>query len=219
MKSICLLSRLPGTSPEAFRDYYENNHSRLGSRYFPFAKYVRNHVISASPAVDFDVITEFFFDPDLDVAGVHSGRVREILDADERRFMEQRLIRPAGAEESLLAGPPRDVEAPGRLRQILLLNPIAGAGGNFVDSVTAWGKQLADHQQVLRVTLDSASAQPPGGANAFPYEALLSLWLEDGRPVQPGEPPAGVELTVNLLTEVCESPPELLRELYQPDAG
>ncbi|MCR9185899.1 MAG: EthD domain-containing protein [Halieaceae bacterium] len=219
MKSICLLSRLSGTSPEAFRDYYENNHSRLGSRYFPFAKYVRNHVLSASPAVDFDVITEFFFAPDLDVAGVHSGRVREILDADERRFMEQRLIRPAGAEEVLLAGPPRDVEAPGRLRQMLLLKPITGAGGTFADSVAAWGRQLADHEQVLRVTMDSASAQAPGGGNAFPYEALLSVWLKDDNTVQPGEPPAGIELSGILLTEVCESPPDLLRELYQPETG
>jgi len=219
MKSVCLLSRLPGTTPEAFRDYYENNHSRLGSRYFPFVKYVRNHVVSASPAVNFDVITEFFFAPDLDVAGVHSGRVREILDADERRFMDQRLIRPAGAEETLVTGAPRGVEAPGRLRLMLLLNPITGAGGDFAASVAAWGQQLAADGSVLRVTLDQTMSPLPGGDNAFPYQALLSLWLESEEPPTPGAPPAGIELASTLLTEVCESPPELLRELYQPDAG
>ncbi|MDP4918131.1 MAG: EthD domain-containing protein, partial [Haliea sp.] len=97
MKSVCLISRRSGSTPEAFRDYYENHHSRLGSRYFPFTKYVRNYLVSASPSVDFDVITEFFFDPNVNVAGVHSGRVREILDEDERNFMEQQLIRPAAS--------------------------------------------------------------------------------------------------------------------------
>ena len=44
MKSVCLLTRRAGTTREAFRDYYETQHCRLGMKYFPFAKYLRNHV-------------------------------------------------------------------------------------------------------------------------------------------------------------------------------
>jgi hypothetical protein len=102
---------------------------------------------------------------------------------------------------------------------MLLLNPIAGAGGDFTAGVAAWGQQLATDGSVLRVTLDQTMSQLPGGDNAFPDQALLSLWLDSDEFPTPGTPPAGIEMASTLLTEVCESPPELLRELYQPDAG
>src|SRR5512139_3816481 len=119
MKSVCLLTRRPGTTREAFRDYYETQHSRLGMKYFPFAKYLRNHVLESSREIDFDCVSEFYFDAGRSGGDLMATPVGEILRADERKFMDQSLIRPAGAEESILAGPPREEAAPGTRRQLL----------------------------------------------------------------------------------------------------
>lgn len=219
MKSVCLLTHRPGSTREAFRDYYENNHSRLGSRYFPFRKYVRNHLLSSVGEVDFDVLTEFFFDDGVDVAKVHSGRVREILDADEKRFMDQRLIRPAGAAEVLLAGSARDVSPAGTRRQMLMLCHTGDAAG-FGDAVNAWGRQLAAAEARLqRVSVDYTQAYAARDEGGFPFDAVLSLWLPaSGGAVQELSPPAAIALQADVLTEVCESTPELLRALYAPDS-
>lgn len=219
MKSVCLLSHRPGSNRQTFRDYYETSHSRLGSRYFPFSKYVRNHVLSSATELDFDVITEFFFDDGVDIAGVHSGRVREVLDEDERLFMDQSLIRPAGAEEILLSGGPRDIASAGTRRQMLMLGN-RGDASTFRDAVNTWGEELtATHEGLLRVTVDYAQSFAPDGEGGFPYDAVLSLWLPaNGSALSGLSPPAPVELRADVLTEVCESTPELLRELYAPDS-
>ncbi|MFU8765219.1 MAG: EthD domain-containing protein, partial [Haliea sp.] len=175
MKSVCLLSRRPGSTRDAFRDYYENSHSRLGSRYFPFSKYVRNHVLSSAGEVDFDVLTEFFLEDGVDVGAVHSGRVREILDADERQFMDQRLIRPASARELLLAGSARDVATAGTRRQVLMLIQ-SGDAADFHEAVKSWGKQLAEEGDLSRVSVDYTQAHAPAGEVRFPFDAVLSLW-------------------------------------------
>ncbi len=218
MKSVCLLSHRPGSSRETFRDYYENSHSRLGSRYFPFRKYVRNHVLSSVGEVDFDVLTEFYFDDDVDIAGVHSGRIREILDEDERRFMDQSMIRSAGAEELLLAGSARNIAPAGTRRQMLMLQHTGDSAG-FRDAANSWGKQLAADHGLPRVTVDYTRSQVTSGQGAFPFAAVLSLWLPPQGKV-PGElsAPAGIALQAAVLTDVCESTPELLRELYDPGA-
>lgn len=219
MKSVCLLTRKPGTTREAFRDYYETRHALLGSRYFPFAKYVRNHLLASSTPVDFDVITEFFFDDGVNVADLHSGRVREILDQDEREFMDQRLIRPAGAEELLLAGPPRDIAPAGRRRQMLLLNSDSDETV-FRAAVAGWGEAMASDHHLPRVSVDYTSPQFPDGEQRFPWQAILSLWLDDtGESVSELEAPPGVTLSVSLVAEVCESRPEQLKSLYQPSAA
>lgn len=219
MKSICLLSRKPGTTREAFREYYENNHAPLGSRYFPFTKYVRNHLLASTEPLDFDVITEFFFDGSTDIGGVHSGRVREILDADERKFMDQRLIRPASAEEAVLVGPPRDITPGGRRRQILLLDRQCEDTA-FRAAVAGWGQALAGNHSLARVSIDYTVPHIPEGEQCFPWAAMLSLWLDDASETATRlEPPQGVALAVDLLAEVCESPPETLASLYTPDAA
>lgn len=217
MKSVCLLSRLPGSTRDAFRNYYENHHSRLGSRYFPFSKYVRNHVLSSSGELDFDVLTEFFFEDGVDVGAVHSGRVREILDADERQFMDQRLIRPASAQELLLAGSARDVAPEGTRRQLLMLNQ-SGDAADFREAVNSWGNQLATLAGGLpRVSVDYTQGHAANGDGPFPFDAVLSLWLPaSGEALSGLSPPAAVHVQADVLTEVCESTPELLRELYDP---
>lgn len=221
MKSVCLLTRRDGTTREAFRDYYETSHSRLGSRHFPFAKYLRNHLVEASQPVDFDVVSEFYFDDDAAIGGLMDGPVGEILRADERKFMEQSLIRSAAVEERVLAGPPRDVAAPGTRRRMFLLSAPGRPDERFHAAVCAWGESLAGSPGVMRVSADLVNPDIPMSPTPFPYDAVLSLWLDgsekDG--VAAPEPPAGVSLEVALLADVCESPPELLAELYQSQAS
>lgn len=68
-KLLLFLKRKPGMSLEAFRDYYENVHSKLGETFSEgIARYMRRYV---EPPVDpvsgevkeleFDVITEIWF--------------------------------------------------------------------------------------------------------------------------------------------------------------
>jgi hypothetical protein len=218
MKSLCLLTRRPGTTRAAFRDYYETRHCKLGMKYFPFAKYLRNHVVESSRDIDFDCVSEFYFEegrPGIDIMGTPTG---EILRADEREFMDQSLIRPAVSEESILAGPPRDVARPGSRRQLLMLGPAAGTGGEaFVAAAREWGLALGRQSGVMRVSLDRTTPFV-AGAGGFPWQAVLSLWLEAGAAPVPtgGPPPAALALDVALLADVCESTREELATLYDP---
>ena len=220
MKSLCLLTRRAGTTREAFRDYYETQHCRLGMKYFPFAKYLRNHVVAASVDIDFDCVSEFYFDAGRGGADLMATSVGDILRADERKFMDQGLIRPAVAEESILAGPPRDVAAPGTQRQLLMLDPADGAAdADFFAALRDWGLALGAAPGMLRVSLDRATPFAPG-AGGFPWRAMLSLWLAPGAtPVPILAPPAMLALGVALLVDACESPPELIRALYAPESN
>jgi hypothetical protein len=217
MKSVCLLTRRAGTTREAFRDYYETQHCRLGMKYFPFAKYLRNHVLAASADIDFDCVSEFYFDPERGGGDLMATPVGDILRADERKFMDQGLIRPAVAEESILAGPPRDVAAPGTQRQLLMLDPAVGTTDEgFAAALRDWGLALGAAPGVMRVSLDRTTAFAPGAAG-FPWRAMLSLWLAPGAaPVAIPVPPVAVALGVELLADVCESPRELIESLYAP---
>jgi len=130
--------------------------------------------------------------------------------------MDQSLIGPAAAEESLLAGPARDVAPAGTRRQILMVSPASGQEPAFEASIRRWGLELSAGPGVCRVSLDRIQRAWAGGPSRFPAEALLSLWLSTDSTTLPADLPAGLTLTANVLTAVCETPPEVLRELYQP---
>jgi EthD domain len=110
MKVVTLIQRKPGTTRAAFKDYYEKNHAPLGTRYFPFDKYVRNHLDSSEPAdVPFDVYMEAFLDRPRALALLTgNAHAAKLFDDDEKRFMNA-PPRPEGfdAEERLVSGPPR----------------------------------------------------------------------------------------------------------------
>jgi len=69
-KVLIFLKRRPGMSLEAFRDYYENVHAKLGEKYaVNLRRYLRRYVqplpqaaIGAPAEMSFDVITELWFD-------------------------------------------------------------------------------------------------------------------------------------------------------------
>src|SRR5579859_7193698 len=88
MKVITLIARKPGTSRAAFKAYYEENHAPLGTRYFPFDKYVRNHLVSSVPEdVGFDVLMESWLDRTKAMA-ILTGEIEGIFAEDEARFMD-----------------------------------------------------------------------------------------------------------------------------------
>lgn len=210
MKSVCLLTRREGTTRQAFREYYETTHAPLGMKYFPFRKYLRNHIIDASGDTDFDVIMECYFDDQINVSGVDAGEVRAIMDVDEKRFMNQHMIRSARVEERVLGGPPIGIAPPGTRRQMLLFS---AADPTALD---AWGADLTTMPGVARVSLDTAQQQA-GNYAGFPYVAVLSLWFAESRDtILPLTPPPRMQLEMSCLTAVCETTPEELSARYAP---
>lgn len=103
IKAIAIGRRKPGTSFEAFVDYYKNNHSKLGERVMKrvgASRYLRHYVVpvegTTEAVSDIDVITEFWF-PDMDsfhecfrIAG---GEMRDEFIADEEKFADRTGIR------------------------------------------------------------------------------------------------------------------------------
>jgi EthD domain len=64
-KMLIFLKRRPGMSVQAFRDYYENSHSKLCMKYMAGARrYIRKYVdpVPADEELGFDVITELWYD-------------------------------------------------------------------------------------------------------------------------------------------------------------
>lgn len=216
MKSSCLLTRREGTTRQAFHAYYESAHAPLGMKYFPFKKYLRNHVVAASGDINFDVIMECYFNDQVNVSGVDAGDVRTIMDVDERHFMNQRMIRSARVEERVLSGPAIGIAAPGTRRQMLLLNPTDPDIPIMSSAFYTWGGDLAAIPGILSVSLDTVQQQE-GNHVVFPYTAILSLWFAgtDDRFI-PLTAPSGIKLEAAVLTDVCETTPAELAARYAP---
>lgn len=216
MKSVCLLTRRAGTTHAAFRDYYETRHCKLGMKYYPFAKYLRNHLVASSRPVDFDCISEFYIEDGRLSADPRQGEAATALDIDERHFMNQAMIRPARVEESILWGPARDVAAPGTQRQMLLLDPAPGVDEeSFRRAIDEWSQAMVRLPGVQRLSLDRVSGAATG--SSFPCCVLLSVWLaHGGEAIEPPPVPRAIVLQVALLADVCETPPEEIAALYDP---
>mgnify|MGYP002682460184 FL=1 len=216
MKSSCLLTRRADMTRQAFREYYECSHAPLGMRYFPFQKYLRNHVLESSSEIDFDVIMESCFSDQVDVAAINHGDVRSIMDRDERTFMTQDLIRSASVDKKVLGGPPIDIAAPGTRRLMLLLNVRDSAIQPSLDEIARpWATDLACLPGVKRVSLDTAKRQV-AGYGGFPCAAILSLWLEGSIPsVNALAAPDPLKLETCVLTQVYETPSEELAARYR----
>jgi hypothetical protein len=210
MKVVTLIQRKPGTTRAAFKDYYEKNHAPLGTRYFPFDKYVRNHLDSSEPAdVPFDVYMEAFLDR-TKALGLLNGDVARIFDEDEKRFMNA-PPRPEGfdAEERLVSGPPRGVDPRGTPKSAFFISNTGGAEPRaFFDAVAAWGKVLGAETNAVRVMLDEVI--PGHSVKFFHSDAVLVLWTGHTFTTTP-KAPAGTRIDAMLALDSQETSPEDLK--------
>ena len=209
-KVITLIARKPGTTREAFKDYYEQNHAPLGTRYFPFDKYVRNHLSASVPDdVGFDVYMECWLDQEKAYA-ILTGEIVQIFDEDEARFMNA-PPRPAGVDsnERLVLGPARGVDPRGTSKIAFMVSNTAGGDLKaFYDRVADWGRRLGADSGATRVTLDEII--PGHDAPLFKSDAVLHLWIGHRVEIKT-EPPAGVRIDAVLMLDSQETPLEDLK--------
>lgn len=215
MKTVGLLSRRGDLTREAFRTYYETRHAVLGMTHFPFTKYVRNHLVTASREIDFDCISEFWVDDLANTHAILSSPIGDMFREDEQRFMDRALIRSGLSDERLLFGPPRGVdEASTRRRFFCFRGPAGVERQAFLEAVASAGRLLPELLPgVTRVALDATSPFP--GEGAFVFDGWLSVWLADHpSELRPVTWPADVAPALDVLTDVCESTPDALAAHY-----
>jgi uncharacterized protein (TIGR02118 family) len=110
-KILLLMKRKPGMSVEAFRDYYENNHVPLCSKYPSRAiRYIRRF-IDPLPHPEtgpydnppYDVITELWFDDEAafkqTVAYLTTSIMPDEVVEDEKKFFDRSSFRIATVTE------------------------------------------------------------------------------------------------------------------------
>jgi hypothetical protein len=100
-KILIFLKRRPGMSTAAFRDYYERVHSKFGEKYSKgVLRYMRRYVEplaelgDQAAALDFDVITELWFDDRTVFEQVAKYAARGILPPDVIADEEHLFDRP-----------------------------------------------------------------------------------------------------------------------------
>lgn len=201
-KYVVLMSRRQEMSRSSFFKHYEERHASLAMALLSFAKYRRSHVADADgEPVDFDCLTEVY---DAKVAA--TGEIAQQILEDERRFVDQSMVRTAVAEEIFLAGEAGGLDGPATRRRILLLEREGGMSDTqMVDAARTWAGQFKD-DQVRRITLDLMKPQKTIHNNPviFPGDSMLSFWPRDAVPVLP-PPPAGLRLAASVMTLVYET--------------
>jgi uncharacterized protein (TIGR02118 family) len=204
VKSIAFMPRRADVSRTMFRTYYEHKHAPLALRWFRFDKYVRNHLIDSTGDPGFDCYSEFWSDDTSQSAEIMSTPVADILHEDERNFADQPRIRSAIAEERIVHGPPRGLDADGTPRTLLMFERRGGEDATLVQ----WLSGIACH----RAALDLLSPIPGTDYGAAPWQAAGSLWeptalLADW--------PAGWHLTHHLNVESFEFTPAQMRAMHE----
>lgn len=106
-KLVIFMSRRPDVTPEAFRDYYESTHAKMGERIASQAgacRYVRRYVERLGDTADtrrfpfpYDVITEVWFEDrqifEQVAASVSADERPEGIAEDEEQFMDRSMTR------------------------------------------------------------------------------------------------------------------------------
>jgi hypothetical protein len=205
------MRRRPDLSREAFRDYYESKHVPLAARYVHFTKYVRNHLIVPSD-LPYDVLSEFWLaDPSV-LTSLAASPAGALLRKDAARFAAGTRLR-ATAEESLLAGPPREIEI-GRVNKyaVMLTRRAYATAADFIADTIDWGQRMGTVPAMTRVTIDLVKPIP---GSSFPADAILSLWPTDL--FDPGildALPRSVESAQVLTLDAYETPPAMLKAAH-----
>jgi hypothetical protein len=207
MKVITPIKRRPELTRAQFRDYYETRHAPLGTRYFPFEKYVRNHLIAANPEdPGYDCLMECWLDRAKALA-LLDGNVGQIFAEDEAKFMVTRGV-GVDVEERIIAGPPRSVDPQGLRKEMLVLE---GAP----EATRVWAQQIARTAGSACARLVHDEVLPGQEAMGFPGDAVLSAWPSGDRPVLRGAvPPQGITIRASLLVESDETTPEELKAAF-----
>jgi hypothetical protein len=100
-KLLILIKRRPGTSIQAFREYYENHHSKLGGDIgvtVGMIHYARRYLEPLNGGeLEYDVLTECWFKDrdkfEMIAAALSRGEVSPEVAADEARFMDRTKTR------------------------------------------------------------------------------------------------------------------------------
>jgi EthD domain len=110
-KTLTFLKRAPGMSVEAFRDYYESQHARLGEKYLTNAKrYMRRYLTplidpmsGVAIGFDYDVVTEVWFASraEFDAAMLELGKpdILSVIEADEHFLFDRGMSRLVSVDE------------------------------------------------------------------------------------------------------------------------
>ncbi len=97
-KLIALISKQAHLSAEEFREYYEANHAPLVARLLPMiSRYTRSYLPAEADvpgnqgAANFDVLTELWFDDEVQLAAfwkrIREPEVQAAIRADEANFL------------------------------------------------------------------------------------------------------------------------------------
>lgn len=216
MKSIALLPRRADFTRARFKEYYETQHAPLALRYFPFAKYVRNHLLD-DDGIGFDSISEFWNEDIAKMAGLMQTEIGAVFRADEQRFMAREGITLGGSTETLLAGSPRPVERAARIKQAWLLRRgLEADPAEFAADAAAWGRTAAAASACERATLDVIAPWP---GPAFPFHAILWLWTHDARVPLPSSVPGTLSCWRSVAVVAHESPPEAMAAALRERGG
>jgi hypothetical protein len=110
-KTVCLLKRRSGMSFDDFKDYYETHHRKIGEKVLPKGvRYVRrylhpvpNPVTGESSDLEFDVLTEMWFDTrdtfEKTMAALSEPDVAAEIAEDEEKLFDRSKIRFCTIEE------------------------------------------------------------------------------------------------------------------------
>jgi uncharacterized protein (TIGR02118 family) len=106
-KILLFMKRRPGMTMEAFQDYYENHHVPLALKYSSdISRYVRRYLApqpnpdtGASDELQFDVITELWFDDEAKFQGtvkyLSTSVMPDEIVEDERHLFDRPTMRMA----------------------------------------------------------------------------------------------------------------------------
>ncbi|UJJ31606.1 EthD domain-containing protein [Halopseudomonas maritima] len=182
MKAISLLSRRLDLSKDAFRSYYEDNHSPLAMRHFPYRRYTRNHLVEDVQGLDFDCISESQMMPGFDTREMMHSRSRQLMVEDERRFMRPEKIRVALAQEFLLLDAEEHAQTGYQRRHALLLSRAGLRRDEFRQRAERWAQAL--HRDVCELRQISLDLLTPVAGSDFPFDGVLWLSMpEQTRPL------------------------------------
>ena len=202
IKTVAFMPRRADVSRSAFRDYYEERHAPLALNWFPFRKYVRNHLLDHED-IGFDSLSEFWVSDLGETARLMDSEVGETMRADERNFLDQPAIVSVRCDEVLVKGTARGVDPAPTPKGLWFLHSDDDADSQPLISALA-------AIDAPRVTVDLLSRM--WGA-APPYAAIVSIWSDADGPPASVQLPAGWRAGPFVRADACETPPERLRAI------